>query len=278
MAASQSKRRPDEADETARSIERVAALVRGGIPLDKAQGYVEVNPSGADASQVRAAMRVAERAGSGVSGALDAIAASARERASLQRTLQTALAGPKATSRLVMLLPMLGPLLAFGMGMDPARALSSPIGMIAVVLGVSLLAAAWWWNRSIVRGASKMDAQAGLRLELLAIAVRGGLSLDAARAVVEDALEREGLALDDAQAAREIAELSRRAGVPVRGLLEAESRAQRHSAVQRAEQQAAKAGVTLTIPLGLCVLPAFVLLGVVPFVLATVQGLEVPLP
>ncbi|WP_293699339.1 type II secretion system F family protein [uncultured Agrococcus sp.] len=268
-----------EEDVTARAIERLAALVRGGIPIERARDYLDVEPSGDDAAQVRASLRVAERAGSGIASALDAIAASARERAGLQRTLRTAMAGPRATARLVMLLPLLGPLLALAMGFNPLRALlAGPIGIIAVVTGVALMVCAWCWSRAIVRTASRTDARAGLQLELLAIAVRGGLALDAAHETVVQAMRREGLEGSDDRAAGEIAELSRRAGVPVRGLLEAEARAQRHTAVQEAEERAAKAGVTLTVPLGVCVLPAFVLLGVVPFVLATVQGLTVPIP
>ncbi|HIY66553.1 MAG TPA: type II secretion system F family protein [Candidatus Agrococcus pullicola] len=279
MGNSRSKSSDRDADATARAVERLAALVRGGIPFERARGYLDIAPTGDDAAQVRASLRVAERAGSGMASALDAIAAAARERAGLQRTLRTAMAGPKATARLVMLLPLLGPLLAFAMGLDPLRALTAgPIGIIAVVIGAGLMVCAWCWSRAILRTASKTDARAGLQLELLAIAVRGGLALNSAREVVSAALSEQGLEGSDDPAATEIAELSRRAGVPVGGLLEAEARAQRHSAVQEAEARAARAGVTLTVPLGVCVLPAFVLLGVVPFVLATVHGLTVPIP
>ena len=275
----------DDVDGLARSLERLAALVRAGITVDRARTYLEVDPlarSGAaqstEAQAARAALQVAQRVGAGMAGAIESTAAAARERAALRRTLQTAMAGPMATARLVVMLPLLGPVLAFALGMDPLQAFTSGvIGPIAIGVGVLLMLAALLWSRRIIARASATDAAAGLELELLGVAVRGGVSLESARAHVADALAAHGLAAAHDDAVDEISDLAARAGVPVRSLLESEARAQRHAASQEAERRAAKAAVALTIPLGVCVLPAFVLLGVVPFVLATLQGLQVPL-
>ena len=213
-----------------------------------------------------------------MAGALQAIGDGLRERAKQARDLDTALAGPKATAKLVVALPMLGPVLAFALGLNPIAAMTgSPIGVIAALAGTGLLVLAWWWSRRIVTAASKQERAAGLQLELLSIALRGGMSMRGAQALVERALRDEDIELVDTEAVASVADLASRAGIPVRGLLEAEARAARRATVQQGEQQAAKAAVMLTVPLGVCVLPSFVLLGVIPFVLSIVSGLSLPL-
>lgn len=59
-------------------------------------------------------------------------------------------------------------------------------------------------------------------------------------------------------------------GAPTAELLQTGARQARAERRQQAEQRAARLGVQMVIPLGLCFLPAFVLLGVVPVVLALV--------
>ena len=264
-------------------MERLAALVHGGIGVERARGYLDDDPlepgrSGTESALPRAALAVAQAAGAGMAGALQAIGGSLRERARQSRDLETALAGPKATAKLVVALPLLGPVLAFALGMNPLAAIvRSPIGIIAAFTGFALLGAAWWWSRRIVAAASKHEPAAGLQLELLAIALRGGMSLPKSRELVTRALAAEGLSCADEAAVESVTSLASRAGVPVGMLLDAEAKAVRRSAVQQGEQQAARAAVMLTVPLGVCVLPAFVLLGVVPFVLAILTGIQVPL-
>ncbi|WP_188685942.1 type II secretion system F family protein [Nesterenkonia cremea] len=59
-------------------------------------------------------------------------------------------------------------------------------------------------------------------------------------------------------------------GAPTAELLQTGARQARAEHRQQAEQRAARLGVQMVIPLGICFLPAFVLLGVVPVVLALV--------
>lgn len=282
MATSRSSKQPSTLDDAAAAVERLAALVQGGIGVDRARTYLDDDPlapgrSGPEAAFPRAAFAVAKESGAGLAGALQAIGDGLRERAKQARDLDTALAGPKATAKLVVALPMLGPVLAFALGLNPIAAMTgSPIGVIAALAGTGLLVLAWWWSRRIVTAASKQERAAGLQLELLSIALRGGMSMRGAQALVERALRDEDIELVDTEAVASVADLASRAGIPVRGLLEAEARAARRATVQQGEQQAAKAAVMLTVPLGVCVLPSFVLLGVIPFVLSIVSGLSLP--
>lgn len=59
-------------------------------------------------------------------------------------------------------------------------------------------------------------------------------------------------------------------GAPTAEMLQTGARQARAEHRQQAEQRAARLGVQMVIPLGICFLPAFVLLGVVPVVLALV--------
>lgn len=268
-------------DEAAAAIERLAALVQGGLGVDTARGHLSIDPlderSGASAMP-RAAFAVAKESGAGMAGALFTIGTGLRERARQTRDLETALAGPKATGKLVVALPLLGPVLAFALGLNPIAAMvGSPIGLIATLIGIALLVMAWWWSRRIVAAAARHEHSAGLQLELLAIALRGGMSLRGARTLVAAALQAEGLQAADSDTVSSVGALAEKTGVPVRGLLETEARAARRASVQAGEQRAARAAVMLTVPLGVCVLPSFVLLGVVPFMLSVLAGLSLPL-
>ena len=73
-----------------------------------------------------------------------------------------------------------------------------------------------------------------------------------------------------------IIELSARAGVPSAELLRAEAEELRRLARASAAKKAAVLSVRLMLPLGLCILPAFMVLGVAPLALSlmssTMQG------
>ncbi len=66
--------------------------------------------------------------------------------------------------------------------------------------------------------------------------------------------------------------LSRAAGIPAADLLTSEAARIRRDARSEAQRSAAALGTRLMIPLGLCILPAFMLVGVVPLVLSVLSS------
>lgn len=138
--------------------------------------------------------------------------------------------------------------------------------------------------------------EAPLVADLLAAAVTAGMPPGRALAAVLDALAQEGFAAEpalqraavrlswgsgpDGPAAAfaqdggrwdELAEpllLSARTGAPVADLLRSAAAAGRDRRRWEAEAAAARLSASLVLPLGLCTLPAFLLLGVVPVVLS----------
>jgi tight adherence protein B len=112
----------------------------------------------------------------------------------------------------------------------------------------------------------------GLAAELVAIALGGGSSGERAVELVTAAVERVGLDLSVSADVWHILDLSRRAGVPAGELLRSEAESSRRAARAEGAARAARLGSLLMIPLGVCVLPAFLVLGVVPMVLSLLSS------
>ncbi|TFD72026.1 type II secretion system F family protein, partial [Cryobacterium fucosi] len=221
-----------------------------------------------------AAWLVATQAGAPLAACLRDLAASFREVGRLHADLAVALAGPAATARMVMFLPAIGLLFGSLMGFNTLRMLFLTVpGWICLVVGVALMFAADRWNRHLMRAARARDPTPGLEFDLMAIAMAGGGSLGRARALVDDAVDRFALHRGDSTAAiGQVLELSVRAGVPAAELLRAEAEQLRRDARAEGQRRAATLGVTLMIPLGVCVLPAFMLVGVVPLLMTVLSS------
>ncbi len=222
-----------------------------------------------------AAWVVAADAGAPLAPSLRGFADSLRDLAETQREIEVALAGPAATAKFVVALPLVGVLFGLGLGFDTLGTLFGTVpGALCLVAGVTLMLASRAWNRRLLRGATPSDPTPGLSLELLAVAVAGGASLDRARRAVGTALERCGLPTGGGEEG--VLELSRRAGVPAGLLLRSEAEQSRRIARSAARRKAASLSVTLMIPLGVCVLPAFLLLGVAPLMIAVLSSTAGP--
>ncbi|HEU4762504.1 MAG TPA: hypothetical protein VFS74_09290, partial [Gemmatimonadales bacterium] len=128
------------------------------------------------------------------------------------------------------------------------------------------------WNRALLAKARPRSLTPGLAMDLMAIAVSGGTSLARAGQVVMQARERCGIQADDLAAIGEVLDLSQRAGVPAAALLRSEADEARRQARSTGEKNAATLAVTLMLPLGLCVLPAFMLLSVAPLLITILSS------
>jgi tight adherence protein B len=269
--------RPTDLESVATQVQRLAAVTAGGVPLHAAWGYVGIDRDAVrhDAAwrMCEASLAVAAAAGAPVAGVLERLAASTRDRAAGLRAVDVALAAPRSTARLVAALPAIGIGFGFVLGFDPIGALlGSPIGLVALVLGLSLGGVAWLWSRRIVAAAARGAPTAGLELELVAVALAGGVSPDRARAIVAAALVEHELVGVDGDMLDETLALALAAGVPARGLLAAEAGAARMRERLAGQERAERASVRLVVPLGVCVLPAFGLLAIVPLVLTMLRA------
>jgi tight adherence protein B len=284
-------------------VQRLAVLLAAGVTPAAAWGYVDGTPAvarvAADAARaipvatalvavlpdipaperpawraLAAAWWVAAEAGAPLAPSLRQFASSLRALADAQREIGVAMSGPVATARLVMVLPAVGVLFGLVLGFNTLEILFTTLpGLVCLVVGCGLMVTALVWNRRLVRAARPSDLAPGLQFELTAIAVSGGNSLERAGDSVSRALAAAGVDTSHAAAAVEgVLELSRRAGAPAGDLLRSEAEEARRDARAQAAVAASVLGVKLMLPLGLCILPAFMLLGVAPLLLAVITS------
>lgn len=134
------------------------------------------------------------------------------------------------------------------------------------------------------------DVEPALVLDLVAVAMAGGLDPRSAVAAAGRGLGRHidasgdidaiiaaiGPVLKDDSVAAELRAalaFSETTGAPAAEILRSRADDLRRRTVRRAEEAAGRLGVRIVLPLGTCILPAFIALGVMPVVLSLVDQL-----
>jgi tight adherence protein B len=115
----------------------------------------------ADLTVLARAWRVSEATGAAASHTTAAAAASVRARQEADRRVGAALAGPRASMRLLTLLPLAGPLVALLLGIDPGSLYGSVAARWAAATGLVLTAAGWRWTTALVGRAQRPADTAG---------------------------------------------------------------------------------------------------------------------
>lgn len=117
----------------------------------------------ADARQVptllglAACWTVAAQAGSGLADAITRLADAARVEEDVRVQLEAQLAGPRATARMLGLLPVIGLLIGASLGADPIAWLTrTPAGLLCLAAGVALTALGMAWTGSIARHVERL--------------------------------------------------------------------------------------------------------------------------
>lgn len=278
-------------DDTSRSVVEAAARAgpRGENVADAIAHQAQLigAPVGTAWLALAAAWALATTAGAPLAACLRQLAGSFRDAGQVQRDVQVALAGPTATARLVMGLPVVGIVFGALMGFDMlGTLLTTAPGLLCLAAGAVLMLGGHRWNARLIRKAQVLDAAPGLMLELTAIALSGGSSVAHARDLVRAVEKRyrpggggwsangstpTGAGVADEAIAR-VLDLSARAGIPAAELLRSEAEQQRRDARALGQRKAATLSVALMVPLAVCVLPAFMLVGVVPLLLSVVSS------
>lgn len=253
-------------------------------------------------------LRMSESAGAPLATSLERAAEHAEERIDALLGRQSALAAPRATGRILSWLPLLGLGLGVLMGSDPVGVLTgSVLGALTGLLGLGLAFAGRCWTAALVHRAevestasngaeqtSNMPpVDTALVLELLAAQLRAGLAPLAALGTLAEALNSRPLhavcerlqmgsgwgSAWSGSAAGTFGELrdalapAYTGGAPSTALLLSLADAHRLSERRAAERAAGKLSVALVVPLGLCSLPAFICLGIVPILISLLPTL-----
>lgn len=255
-------------------------------------------------------LRMSESAGAPLATSLERAAEHAEERIDALLGRQSALAAPRATGRILSWLPLLGLGLGVLMGSDPVGVLTGSIlGALTGLFGLGLAFAGRRWTAALVHRAEVESTRAGhtggeqalnaptvdtaLVLELLAAQLRAGLAPLAALGTLAEALNSRPLhtvcqrlqmgsswgSAWSGSAAGTFGELrdalapAYTGGAPSTALLLSLADAHRLSERRAAERAAGKLSVALVVPLGLCSLPAFICLGIVPILISLLPTL-----
>lgn len=133
---------------------RAARHARGGgdVPAALLEDAVDQPVLG----QLAACWRIAAR-GSGLADAVRQLAATARASEDVRVEMEGQLAGPRATARLLSLLPLVGMGLGMMLGSDPLGwLLSTGPGRLCLVAGILLTAVGAWWTARIAAAVERL--------------------------------------------------------------------------------------------------------------------------
>ncbi|MCR2812762.1 type II secretion system F family protein [Microbacterium sp. zg.Y1084] len=286
------RRRPTIADEdaAAATVLQLAVLLQAGITPQRAWQHLAaagdpvaadvcarvddgaalpaaIASAGATWRHVADAWSVATAVGAPLAVSLRAVAEALRDAQSAADDVRVALAEPVATARLIAWLPLVAVALGAALGFDAVGVVfTQPLGAAAVVAGLLLMLAAHRWTARLVSRAQAPPGVPGLDAELFAVALAGGASIPRARELVTAT----GIAAEPGTHA--VLALSRTAGAPAVELLRAAAAHARHRSRVDGRLRAARLSARLLLPLGICTLPAFLLLGVAPMILGVLAA------
>lgn len=275
-----------EYDEVARLVQSAAVLMSAGLSPDRVWSYLGVSKAEAVSrsepswQSFAAGWSVATTVGAPMAQSMRCLAASLRDGAGVVRDIQTALVGPQSASRLIMYLPLaalgLGALLGFN---SLEFLFLRPLGWACIIFSSLLIYVGSKWTAKLTLRATPLSWNPGLRAELTAMALGGGVSIERAVSLVTSELgqapesKEEGHPKGSETASIErVLALAEEAGVPAAELLRAEANRQRYEARAEGQAMAQRLGIQLLLPLGLCSLPAFVFLGVVPLIVSVLSS------
>jgi len=287
-----------EYDEVARLVHSAAVLMGAGLAADRVWTYLGVSLDDIAARpepswrSFASGWAIATTVGAPMAQSMRRLAQALREGAEVVRDIQAALVGPAAASRLIIYLPIAAVGLGALLGFNSLEILfGRPLGWTCIVMAALLIYSGAKWSAKLTARATPASWNPGLRAELTAMALGGGTSIERAQRLVDAelgaagnmgesdpgiAVHRKGVPREDdggevASIARVLA-LAEEAGVPAAELLRAEAERQRYDARAAGQAGAQRLGVQLLLPLGLCVLPAFVLVGVVPLIVSVLSS------
>ncbi|MCL2803881.1 MAG: type II secretion system F family protein [Micrococcales bacterium] len=267
--------------------------------LEAWAGQVASGPLATYATAVCAIDQISTSVGCAIGDMLTSLIESIQAHQDTAEAMEAAVAGPKASARMLQFLPLAGLGLGLIMGVNVLAVLSDAgPGTLALVVGLTLMLLGRAWSSLLLRrAAGRIDLDGLVAIDVLVAALSAGLPIGpalcaAGRAwpgVTGRALAQVGTALETGcqweeawrgQAGGQVLAgveralwLSWRSGVRCGGLLRALKTSVLRAERQRCVKASARLSVTLMAPLGLCYLPAFMALGLAPLIISLAASL-----
>lgn len=179
------------------------------------------------------------------------------QRENLQH-IWTQLAGIRATTLLLTQLPVLGILLGYMVGAHPLTFLTHGWGSVVLLAGIACQCAGVWWIGRMVRTIQIPDNHQSAQLEVHAALLSAGLPIIQLETPLQSLLPERH---------QDLLRTALREGAPLAALLQDLAHDLQSEALHTCQQQIEEIGVLLARPLGMCFLPGFLLIGMLPTVL-----------
>jgi len=129
-----------------------AAAQRAGASVAEVLRASAVRPGRTGLAELAVAWELAERTGASMTAALDGVVERQNAASAVAEVVAAELAAPRATGRLLAVLPLAGLVLGFALGGDPFRfLLGSAIGWAGLTSGVALACAGVLWTDWLAR-------------------------------------------------------------------------------------------------------------------------------
>ena len=249
----------------------------GGLSLDQATRIADPTKlSDQFAKHYRLLMAVCQEAGGSPVLALRNLEKIAEQQQENEARLRIVGTVPKATARLVLMLPLgsslLGQLLGLG---SIAVFFESLPALVSLLIGLLLLMAAQAWTQRILFSANRLQQGDQILLDAIALCLDAGLPLRQSQNIV---LSRyvEFFEIEASQHTRsEIAELvhfSDLSGAPIAKLLRNRAEESRRQVTNSQNEILERVSIRLLAPLAVFVLPAFVLITVLPISISLITN------
>lgn len=245
------------------------SLMAGGLSLEQATRIAEPTKlSDQFAQQYRLLLAVCQEVGGSPVLALRNLEKIAEQQQENEARLRVAGTVPKATARLVLWLPLGSSLLGQLLGLGSIAVFFESIpALVSLLIGLLLLMAAQAWTHKILLSANRLQQGDQILLDAIALCLDAGLPV----------LQSQDIALNrfieffeveaSEQTKSEITELvqfSQLSGAPIAKLLRNRAEESRRESTNAQNENLERVSIRLLAPLAVFVLPAFVLITVLP--------------
>ncbi len=137
-------------DDIGTALRRAAARAGRGEPVACTLAEVPALHS------LAATWRVADLTGAPVAAALERLAVTVADDLDAQGAIAAALAGPTATVRVLLALPLVGVGLGYALGVNVFEVLlGRPLGWACLAIGLGATCLGWWWSRRLLATATR---------------------------------------------------------------------------------------------------------------------------
>jgi tight adherence protein B len=250
------------------------SLLVAGLSAEQAGKSSEISALSSQLSIChRFLLCVSEESGASPLSAVRELERIAEQNFENQAKVRVSAAVPKATARLVLWLPLAAVALGQLTGLGSIKVFfESPLAFVALLIGFMLLISASIWSSRILSNANDKSPEDAIALDAMALCLDSGLAIEQSREIClrnfAACFNRE---LNQAEQKQilDLLQFSDLSGAPIAKLLRNCAEQSRSSQSHLQSEVLAKLSVRLLAPMATLVLPAFVLIAVLPITIST---------